>query len=374
MKIESNEIGSVHEVTVTGYGSGGEGVGRLEDGKVCFIRGGARGDVLSVRLTSQQSRSSRAGIIKILTPSVHRVEPDCPSYPMCGGCDFRHITYEEELSIKLQRVNDALERIGGVRGYVDEILSTGQIDGYRNKAVLHTDGKAWGFYAAGSHDVVPIGRCALLKGDLNYALGGLTTDGAKGEITLRSGRNGITPPYEEELDGLVFKVAGFFQVNTEAALLLFKKAREYADMSHGETLVDLYCGVGTLAIFVGRDAGHVIGVESHIGSVKAARLNALHNGFSHIEFVAADAAQWQYEKLKPDCVIVDPPRGGISKNAMRTLKTLAPKRIVYVSCDPATLARDIRLLDAYTLKKACVVDMFPSTANVECCCLLVRNA
>jgi 23S rRNA (uracil1939-C5)-methyltransferase len=373
MKIESYEIGSVHEVTITGYGSGGEGVGRLEDGKVCFVRGGARGDVLEVRLTNQQARISRGDLLRIITPSKHRIEPDCPVYPICGGCDFRHIAYEEELGIKLKRVNDAFERIGGLSGHVDEILATGKIDGYRNKAVLHCNGKSWGFYAAGSHDVVPITRCALLKGDLNYALNGLNADGEKGEITLRSGRNGMTPPIEEEHDGLVFRISGFFQVNSEAALLLFNKAREYAAMSKNETLVDLYCGVGSLTIFFFFYAGRAIGVEIKHSSVRAARDNAVRNGFSHIEFIDADAAKWNSSGIKADCVIVDPPRSGLSKSVLKKLKELSPERIVYVSCDPATLARDIRLLEDYSPAKACAVDMFPRTANIESCCLLVKG-
>jgi len=373
VKNESLAIGSVHETVITGYGSGGEAVGRLADGKVVFVRGGAMGDKLKLRITKDAPRIARGEIVSMLLPSEHRIAPDCPQYPACGGCDFRHISYKHELEIKLKRVNDALERIGGVNTQVEGILSTGQTDGYRNKAVLHCDSNAWGFYGAGSHEIVPVKRCLLLKPDLNYALGGLALDGSRGEITLRSGRNGITPPLEEELEGLVFRVSGFFQVNTEAALLLFQKAREYAALSPEETLVDLYCGVGSLAIFVGRDAEIVLGVELNAASIKAARENAQRNGFSHMRFIAADAAKWEAEDIRADCITVDPPRSGLSKAAVRKIIQLAPKRVVYISCDPATLARDVKMLEGYSLTKACAVDMFPRTANVEVCCLLSRN-
>ena len=365
-------VGSVHEITITGYGSGGEGVGRLEDGKVVFVRGACLDDVLNIKLTKDLSRSAWGEIIRVLKPSAYRVEPDCTHYPQCGGCDYRHMSYEHELDVKLKRVNDALERIGGLTARADEILCTGQTAGYRNKAVFHSDGRAWGFYAAGSHNVVPIERCALLKGDLNYALRGLTTDGDAGEITIRSGRNGISPPLEEELDGFVFRISGFFQVNTEAALILFQKAREFAAMSKDETLVDLYCGVGSLTIFVGRDAGHAIGVELNSASIKAARENAQRNNFPHINFISSDVSKWDAGDIKPDCIIVDPPRNGLSKSTVKKIIQLAPKRIVYVSCDPATLARDIKALDGYNLVKACAVDMFPRTANVEVCGLLMK--
>jgi len=363
-------VGSVHEITITGYGSGGEGVGRLEDGKVIFIRGACRDDVLKVRLTKDLPRSAWGEIIRVIKPSKYRIEPECPYYPQCGGCDYQHMTYEHELDIKLQRLNDALKRIGGLSVKAEEIFKTGQTSGYRNKAVFHSDGKAWGFYASGSHNVVPIERCALLKGDINYALRGLTTDGEVGEITIRSGRNGISPPLEEELDGLVFRISGFFQINTETTLILFQKAREFAEMSKEETLVDLYCGVGSLTIFVGRDAGHVIGVELNSASIKAARENVQRNGFSHIDFVSADVSKWDTGGIKPDCIIVDPPRNGLSKGTIKKIIQLSPKRIVYVSCDPATLARDIKVLDGYSLVKVCAVDMFPRTANVETVALL----
>ena len=424
---------STHTVSVTGYGSGGEGVARLDDGRVVFIRGAARGDELEIALTKEQPRSARADIVRVLTPSPYRIEPDCPVYPECGGCDFRHITYAEELDAKLRRVNDAIGRIGGLSARVDEILHTGQTDGYRNKAVFHSDGVSLGFYRTRSHDVISIDSCHLLSSDLNTALmslrpggdvalrsgrnglgqplkslqsGGevtlrsgrnglgqplksLNPDGEVtlrsgrnglgqplkrlkpgGEVTLRSGLNGLSQPLEEELDGLVFHVSGFFQVNTGAALLLYQKVREYAALSKNETLFDLYCGVGTMTLFVGRDAGHALGVELNPDAVDCARENALRNGLAHVEFVCADAANWDADAHKPDCVIVDPPRSGLSRGAINKILELSPSRVVYVSCDPATLARDLRLFDGYAVQDICAVDMFPRTANVECCCLL----
>jgi len=208
-----------------------------------------------------------------------------------------------------------------------------------------------------------------LKDDINAALKSLPPDS---EVTLRSGRNGLNPPLEEELDGLVFSVSGFFQVNTGAALLLFNKAREYASLSKNETLIDLFCGVGSMTLFIGRDAGHALGVEVDPDAIVAARENAQQNGLAFIEFLRADVSQWDAGDLRPDCVTVDPPRSGLSRAAIRKILELSPKRIVYVSCDPATLARDLRLFDGYSVSKVCAIDMFPRTANIECCCLLER--
>ena len=408
---------TISGVDIEGYSSGGEGVARLYDGRVVFVANAARGDILEIRLTDERPRVARAEIVRVLESSPYRVTPDCPAFPRCGGCDFRHITYEEELRAKLQRVNDALRRIGGSAVLAGEILSTGQIDGYRNKAVLHSDGVSCGFYARQSHEIVNIDHCRLLKDDINAALKGAAMGAANESsiessinhestlrsgrngldppleetqtlrsgrngrnlpgnetLTLRSGRNGLSPPLEEMLDGLIFGISGFFQVNTSAALLLYRKAREYAAMSKDETLADLYCGVGALTLFVGRDAGRAYGVDSNAEAVETARENATRNGLAHIEFFAADAGKWEYAHKSPDCVIVDPPRSGLSKDAVRKILELAPKRIIYISCDPATLARDIRRLDGFSSEEICAVDMFPRTANVECCSLLTRHS
>jgi len=367
---------TTHTVTITGYNSDGEGVARLESGRVVFVRGAARGDVLEVSLTSERSGVARAEIVRIITSSPYRIETDCAFFPECGGCDYRHITYEEELYAKRQCVNDALKRIGGLTTQVDQVLHTGQINGYRNKAVLHSDGSTSGFYRTRSHDVIPIEKCLLLKDDLNYAIKELskTHIGSKSEITLRSGRYGTKQPLEFELDSLIFGVTGFFQVNTEAALLLFHKAREYAALSKSDTLVDLYCGVGALTLFIGRDAGYALGVEQNDDSIETARENAFRNNISHIEFIKADAAKWTADIHEPDCVIVDPPRKGLSQTAVCKILDISPKRLVYVSCNPATMARDLKELKGFRVREVCAVDMFPRTANVECCCLLLRES
>ena len=358
---------TIKNVEIDGYTSGGEGVARLADGRVVFVYGAARGDILEIRLTEIKPRIARAEIVSIIKPSPYRIKPDCPVYPRCGGCDFRHITYEEELWAKLRRVNDAMRRIGGSSIQTNTILSTGQTDGYRNKAVFHSDGVSHGFYARQSHDIVRVTHCKLLKEDINAALKDMSADD---ELTLRSGRNGISQSIEEELDGLIFEISGFFQINTNAALLLFQKAREYAAMSKDETLVDLYCGVGALTLFIGRDAGQAYGVELNPKAVETAQKNARRNGLAHIQFFTADVGKWQNSPQNPDCLIVDPPRSGLSKTAIRKILELVPKRLVYISCDPATLARDIQRLTGYEPKKLCAVDMFPRTANIECCCLL----
>ena len=243
------------------------------------------------------------------------------------------------------------------------------------------DGKAAiGFYRAASHTVCPVSHCLLLRNELNDALAKLWHNPpAEGPITVRvgSGCEDVVgcQLVEEELDGLVFQIsrASFFQVNYGAALLLYRKAREYAALSLEDVLVDIYCGVGSLTLFIGRDAGLALGVESNPVAVEDALANARRNKLSNVRFDCADAAKWDARIEKPACVVVDPPRRGLSAGAARKIQELSPERIVYISCDPATLARDIKRLTDYEAQRISVFDMFPRTANVECCLLLIRK-
>lgn len=371
---------SRHTVHITGYNSKGEGVARLDSGKVVFIRGAARGDVCEITVTEEGVRSCRASIAAIVQESPHRVPPDCPAYPVCGGCDFRHITYEEELWAKLSRVNEALSRIGKASLRADEVLTTEQIDGYRNKAVFHhscNNGEAVvGFYSAGSHEICPVRHCLLLPDELNEKLAGIWQSPPQStQTTFRAGNRDGSASVMYELDGLAFAVSNesFFQVNNEAAILLYSKARMLASLSGSDVFADLYCGVGASTLFVGRDASYAVGVEQNPIAIQDAIGNAEQNKMAHIEFICADAACWDPGKLRPDCVVVDPPRSGLSRTAVKKLLSLAPSRIVYISCDPATMARDIKLLGSYTPKRVYAIDMFPRTANVECCVLLERS-
>ena len=359
-------------VEVTGYGSEGDGISRLPDGRVAFIRHAARGDILEIELSEEKARSTRGEIVRIVSLSPHRIDIDCDAYPECGGCAFRHISYEEELRAKLNRVNDALLRIGGFSHLHSEIeiLSTGQINGYRNRAVLHSDGYSCGYYAYRSHEIVPIEYCFLLKDDLNTELINLPKQDA---ASLSLGWNNSNELITEALDGLEFEISGFFQVNTKAAELLYSKAREYAGLQARDTLIDMYCGVGSLTLYLGRDCGYALGVEINQGSIEAARRNAIRNRFTHIDFVTADVGRWDSPITNPDCITFNPPRKGLSNSAIQKVLALAPKRLVYISCDPATLARDLRLLETYEIQEVCAIDMFPRTANVECCVKLQRK-
>jgi 23S rRNA (uracil1939-C5)-methyltransferase len=357
-------------VEIFDYTSDGDGVGRLGNGCIVFVENAVRGDACEVEITKTHKSSCYGKIKKIINPSQHRIqaiEVDCPYYKQCGGCDYRHISYEEELFAKRKRVNDALARIAGIAGTgkeVEDILTTGKTNGYRNNIQLKTNGNKIGFYKKQSHDIVEIEHCLLVNEDMNKSI---KNRHSLNDLHIRSSI--------EVLGDLTFRVSpkSFFQVNTEATLLLYEKAREYADLQSHETLLDLYCGIGTITLFLARYVNKAIGVEINADSISNAKENAAMNNIHNVEFLCEDVSKLDINELldfKADCIVVDPPRAGLDKATLSKIEEASPKRIVYISCNPATLARDIKRLSRYEVKRVCAVDMFPRTKHVECVIVL----
>ncbi|MCL1866498.1 MAG: 23S rRNA (uracil(1939)-C(5))-methyltransferase RlmD [Oscillospiraceae bacterium] len=391
-KSKQIKINEIHTVEIIGYSFDGAGVAKLNSGCVVFVERAVRGDVCEVRITKVNPRSCRAEIVRLTKKSEHRIAPDCPVYNKCGGCDFRHISYKEELFAKKTRVNDALKRIGGVKIETEEVLTAGETDGYRNHIQLKIDCGKVGFYSAASHTTVDIESCKLASPNANRVIRCLREWVRRNDIRgvgtarIRTSKDGVmtvlnadkvitldSHPYiTEVLDGLSFRISAesFFQVNSAGAEVLYKKALEFADLKPHEFLLDLYCGTGTITLFLGRDAGHALGVESNESAVENARINAELNGVHNAEFLCADVSDFDFSGLNPNCVVVDPPRKGLDSRTLRKILEMSPTRIVYISCDPATLARDVKLLTGYTVSRVCAVDMFPRTRHVECVIIL----
>lgn len=444
--LQKNQL---HTVAVTGYTAEGLGVARV-DGQVIFVHGGVRGETCSVRILKVLKNIAYARVEEILEPSPARREPDCPHFPVCGGCDFRHVSYEEELEAKRQRVEDALRRVGGADIDVETILGAGTVDGYRNKVQfpVSPDGRA-GFFRARSHQVIPALDCRLQAPQANTVAAvveGCLLDfdvpaydekahrGLLRHIYVRTNRdgqalvclvvNGDRLPGEEELVrriravcpdtagillninrertnvvlgdvyrtlwgedtltdtlcGLTFRLSApaFYQVNRVQAERLYGKAIEFAQLTGRETVLDLYCGAGTITLAMARHAGRVIGAEIVPEAVENARENARENGITNAEFFCGDAGdvaqRLAAERLRPDVVVVDPPRKGLGEDVIPVVAAMGPERIVYVSCDPGTLGRDVKRFAAhgYAVTRATAVDLFPRTRHVETVCLLSK--
>ena len=450
--VQKNEI---VEMKITGMTTQGAGVGHYQ-GMAVFTPLTAPGDVARVRVVKAAKNYAYGRLEELVSPSADRMEPDCPCFAQCGGCCYRHITYEAELGIKAARVQDALTRIGGFRSLpVRPILGADSRDGYRNKALLplgtKKDGSlSMGFYAVNSHRIVDCEECRLQPEEFNRAMGAFrqweaaygdpvydeaTHSGRMRRLYLRKGEmtgqilacvvvngNGLhhetelvqalkqavpglssvvinsnrertnvalgqkcrtiygMDTIEDTLCGLRFKLSplSFYQVNRTQAERLYEVAARYAGLTGQELLLDLYCGAGTIGLSMAGMARRLLGVEIVPQAVENARENARLNGIENAEFFCGDAgeaARMLAERgERPGVIVLDPPRKGCSPDLVRTVAEFGPKRIVYVSCDPATLARDLKLFAelGYPPVEAMPVDMFPGTAHVETVVLLSK--
>lgn len=438
-----------HTVTIEGYGEGGMGVARI-DGRVVFVHGALRGEKCRVLILKTLKSVAFAKVLEVIEPSSERITPDCPYFPRCGGCTYRHIRYEEELRLKKQRVQDNLSRIGGSDVTVEEILGARDTLRYRNKAQypVSKDG-AVGFYRARTHEVIECEHCLLVKPEADAAAEALreymqscrvagydekTGRGLVRHLYIRSNAageslvcvlvNGDKLPKEDRLvtllrdacpkcTGIVLgtntkkgnvilgdryrtlwgsdrledtlcgktfrlSVPSFYQVNRIQAERLYAKAIEFAGLTGQETVLDLYCGAGTITLALSDHAKKVLGAEIVPEAIDDARENAARNGVKNVEFFCGDASdvakKLARENLRPDVITVDPPRKGLAADVVESIAEMQPGRVVYVSCDSATMARDVkRLADlGYTAQRACAVDMFPRADHVETICLLSK--
>ena len=437
---------------ITGYTAEGMGVARWE-GRVVFVPGTILGERWEVQLLKVKTNVAWGRAVRLLTPSPERVELDCPLAGRCGGCQYRHMTYEEELRAKRQRVQDALTRVGGVSLELPQVLGAEDPLRYRNKVQFpvaqEKRGLAVGYYRARSHDVLDVADCLLqpeavttlrraFKGWMEryripaYDEG--TRQGLIRHLYVRTNQAGealccvvangarlphapelvqalrqaapalaglvlntntkdtnviLGPNYrtiwgrdflEERLCGMTFRlsVPSFFQINRAQTERLYAQALEFAGLTGRETVLDLYCGIGTISLALAQRAGQVIGAEIVPEAVQDAQANAARNQVDNARFLCGDAGEAAFqlaaEGVRPQVICVDPPRKGLAPEVPEILASMAPERIVYVSCDPATLARDVKRFGelGYPAVKSQAVDLFPRTAHVETVCLLSK--
>ncbi len=450
------QAGERATITIDAIAAGGDGVGRL-GGMAVFVPGTCRGETVEIELSRVKSGCAYGRMLKILESAPCRRENFCPVSGSCGGCDFAHLSYPEQLSVKRQIVVDALERIGGFTGIsVSETLGAKKPERYRNKMVfpLGTDkkGKAsGGFYAPGSHDLVPLTDCRqgeeavsrwlmetvrflqdnhvsiydetsrrgvarrlfvrlaegtkeamvvlainadslrkpkefverLLSVETDYRLSSIILNIHKEANNLLLGKTNQVlygkEYIEDILGGLSFRISphSFYQVNSTQTEVLYGTALSLADLTGSETVLDLFCGIGTISLFASRHAGRVIGVEVVPQAIQNAKENAERNGITNAEFLLGKAEEIapQLVQEKPAVVFLDPPRKGAEKEALDAILTMAPPKVVYISCNPATLARDMKYLceNGYQPETVVPVDMFPNTSHIECVVRLCRS-
>jgi len=408
------EVGQEVEVTLSTWAYGGEALGRLPDGRAVFVPYAVPGEVVRVRLTEVKPRYARGQVVSILEASPDRVAPRCPHFGRCGGCHYQHITYPAQLTAKTGIVRDQLERIGGLHDVpLRPMVPSPRPWGYRNHVQFHLDAQGrLGFQAWRSHEVVPIEVCHLPVEPINAVWpnlhiapeAGVTRvhlrAGAEGELLLLLRGTAPTPPPFEvdfplsavylpegadeglvvlsghsyqvmEVKGRLFRVSApsFFQVNLPVAALMVDHLLEHLPLSPETTLLEVYAGVGLFSAFLAPKVGRLLAVESAPSACADFEVNL--DEFDHVELYEAPAEVALPYLLERDeyaqVVLVDPPRSGLPGEVLDAIVAMQPEVIAYVSCDPATMARDARRLtrQGYRLRQITPFDMFPQTYHIE---------
>ena len=339
------------ELSITDIAFGGAGVARHE-GKVCFVPFTAPGDKVRAKLSRSRRKFAEGELVEILEPSPDRVSPKCPYFARCGGCAYQHIAYARQLEFKHRQVEQTLRRVGKIADVPMRAIvpSPGQYE-YRNRIRVHVqDGQA-GFFAHRSHELVPIARCEIAQPAVNEALHELRRASVRdGDYTLLAGERGEF--FEQTNDAVAAELLGLVERTVRRGQSL---------------LIDAYCGAGFFAHRLAPLFAEVIGIEENEHAVALARRRAESNE----RYIAGDVTEYLAEILgsrdmSRTTVILDPPATGISPRALELLAATVPSEILYVSCNPATLARDLAMLcPRYRLESVTPLDMFPQTAEIE---------
>jgi len=346
--------GELAEVVIEKVIFGGDGLARLGQGFVVFVPFSAEGDRLRVRITERKAHHARAEIVEILSPGPAREAAPCSYYARCGGCQYQHLSYAEECRLKENQVREAFARVGKMpEANVLPLIAAPKPYGYRNRITVHAEEGRVGFRSVNGRELVDIRECALARPEVNRELARLrSTRVADGHYSVR---DATVPP------------SGFFQANHDLRETL-RNLIAGALPERGGTLLEGYCGGGFFTEIVAKRFGRVIAVDNDPRTLR----DALRLRLANVEWREADAMLVLPDELRAGpgddtSVLLDPPREGLPVRLTEALCVDPVAHLAYVSCDPATLARDARMLSkTYRLVSVQPIDLFPRTAQIEC--------
>ena len=438
-----------YRLQITGITAEGAGVGKI-DGFAVFVAGAVLWEEVEVRIIKITAGYAFGKLLRVLTASPYRQEADCPYAKRCGGCVFRHVTYEGQLLLKHKIVEDAIRRLGGAAGAeIQPVLPSPATERYRNKSAFPCgraeNGIVFGFFAPRSHTLIPLEDCLLEskksiecmqairawaeryripaydektgRGVLRHVVMRETSSGKIMCTVVASGQPQRVKELKEYLNGtdslywninsrntnVIFgdtfiHIAGeayitetilqnrfrvspptFLQVNHAQTERLYSLALDLLQPQKTETALDLYCGMGSITLTLAQAVKSVVGIECVPEAIEDAKVNARENGITNTSFLCGNAEDILPDYCKthsPDIMVMDPPRKGCDPLVLSAIRSTGIRRLVYISCNPATLARDLKLLcadDRFTLQTIQPVDMFPHTGHVETVCLLTKN-
>lgn len=390
----------------------GRGIARI-DGKPVFIEGVLPFEKASISITKIKKNFMIGEVLEIISKSVDRVKPICPYFGNCGGCDIMHLSYPQQLEFKENKVKEIMEKFH-INTTVQPIIASEDFF-YRNKITLQVKEKV-GLYKRKSYEIVPIDNCFISREKINELLlciQQLYLNNISQIVIRVSSKESMVVIYAnkkvcidlsllekvttvillenkkehilkgkgyivEELLGLQFVISStsFFQVNTLGMTKLYNQVLKYAELKGHEKVLDLYCGTGTIGLYLSKYCGKVLGIELNSQAIQDAIYNKNLNNIENIDFKVGDVGKLlQHTHFKPDVIIVDPPRAGLDTHTIYKIIELKPLKLIYISCDPVTLARDLNILkDTFDIQKVTPVDMFANTYHVECVGLLTLKS
>ncbi len=377
------------EITLTGIAHLGEAIGKY-NGKVVFVPYGIPGETVKIQIIKDEGDYCRAEITDIIEPSFFREMPPCELFGICGGCSFQHVAYSYQTKLKEIVVMEQLKRIGGFENPEDFTNLTIRAErpyNYRNRADFSINrNKLLGFKIRGTHRFIHVKYCHIMHESINKILSTLQGKSPKRKthnITIRYGVNTgnylVQPEiytdelktgqlfYTEKLLDKEFKISSpsFFQVNTYQAENLIKTVLNYIN-EEDKTIIDAYAGVGTFTVFLAQKAERVIAIEESRSSYKDAQINI--KDFDNITYLCEKVEETlNKNEINADAIVIDPPRIGVMKTVLEAIADKKIRKLIYVSCEPSTLARDLRYLSerGYKLTEVQPVDMFPQTYHIE---------
>lgn len=394
----------MREVEIIALNHQGLGIAKV-DGKVVFVENALVGEIVLIKIVKEKKNYSLAKVIKYIKISDKRYNYNCCNYLECGGCNIGHLNYLDQLEFKKNKVIDIFRKYNNLE-INPHIYKTDSFN-YRNKVVMHIKDGKLGFCKKSSNDIVEVDNCLIASKDINGVLKIIrmfdlsrvsrvmirstykdimvVINGKIDELTLIEKLDFVSSIYVddkliygkdkiiEKLGDYLFYISkdSFFQVNSKQALNLYNKILDFAALKKTDRILDLYCGTGTIGIFLAKYSYSVLGIEVNKDAVKDANMNKLLNKVNNIDFILEDSSYIAKIDDFFDVILVDPPRSGLDSKTLNNLKLRKTPKIIYVSCDPMTLSRDIKLLeDVYKVDKIALFDMFANDYHVESLVLL----